>query len=104
MKTETLVAVTVLLAVLLSVGAYQAGVGLAGSQTEKPAAGAPVAAGSDGPALFAANCAGCHGNDLSGGRGPSLFSSNHLASRRVDRSRTPSQAIVADRPTPYASR
>ena len=26
----------------------------------------------DGPALFAANCAGCHGADGSGGRGPSL--------------------------------
>jgi len=33
----------------------------------------------DAPQTYAANCASCHGNDLSGGRGPSLFSANLLA-------------------------
>ena len=33
----------------------------------------------DAPELFAANCASCHGNDLAGGRGPSLFAASLLA-------------------------
>ena len=31
--------------------------------------------------LYANNCAGCHGNDLSGGRGPALFNPALLAAR-----------------------
>ena len=76
MKTETLVGLTVLLAALLSVGAYQAGVGLSGRQSS-PAlvgqpAGRPVAVNADGPALFAGNCAGCHGPQAQGAVGPKL--------------------------------
>ena len=44
--------------------------------------GVPVGATgglNDAPEIFAANCAGCHGNDLSGGRGHSLFAPNFLA-------------------------
>jgi glucose/arabinose dehydrogenase len=33
----------------------------------------------DAPQLFATNCASCHGNDLAGGRGPSLFTPGLLA-------------------------
>jgi glucose/arabinose dehydrogenase len=32
-----------------------------------------------GRAIFAATCAACHGTDLSGGRGPSLFNADRLA-------------------------
>jgi glucose/arabinose dehydrogenase len=38
----------------------------------------------DGPKLFDENCASCHGNDLAGGRGPSLFSANLLAENSDD--------------------
>ena len=77
MKTEILVSVTLLLAALLSVGAYQAGVGISGvgvlgNQTAAPSTGTPVAASAGGPGLFAANCAGCHGTQAQGGVGPKL--------------------------------
>lgn len=73
MKTETLVGVTVFLAVLMSVVAYQAGVGLSGSQDAVPTSGTTAAiASAGGPALFAANCAGCHGAQAQGGVGPRL--------------------------------
>ena len=62
------------------------GSGVLAQQAAAPAPlgplGVPVGATgglNDAPQIFAANCAGCHGNDLSGGRGPSLFSSNLLA-------------------------
>src|ERR1700735_4662798 len=38
----------------------------------------------DAPDLYAKNCAGCHGNDLTGGRGPSLFAAALLAERSDD--------------------
>lgn len=44
--------------------------------------GVPVGATgglNDAPEIFAANCVSCHGNDLAGGRGPSLFASSLLA-------------------------
>src|SRR5689334_25445988 len=44
--------------------------------------GVPVGATgglNDAPQLFAANCSECHGNDLAGGRGPSLFAPALLA-------------------------
>ena len=44
--------------------------------------GVPVGATggmNDAPQLFATNCASCHGNDLGGGRGPSLFAPSLLA-------------------------
>ncbi|HKD49055.1 MAG TPA: PQQ-dependent sugar dehydrogenase [Rhizomicrobium sp.] len=44
--------------------------------------GVPVGATgglNDAPQIFAANCASCHGNDLTGGRGPSLFTPSLLA-------------------------
>ena len=77
MKTEILVGVTLLLAALLSVGAYQAGVGIsgvgvAGNRTAAPSTGTPMAASAGGPGLFAANCAGCHGAQAQGGVGPKL--------------------------------
>lgn len=72
MKTETLVGVTLALAALLSVGAYRAGVGVSGNQNALPPVGTPVAVSTDGPGLFAANCAGCHGAQAQGGVGPKL--------------------------------
>ncbi|MGY2894446.1 c-type cytochrome [Deinococcus sp. UYEF24] len=76
MKTETLVGLTILLAALLSVGAYQAGVGLSGRQIPVPvagqSAGTSVKVSADGPALFGANCAGCHGAQAQGAVGPKL--------------------------------
>ena len=77
MKTETLVGVSVLVAALLSVGAYRAGVGVsgvgvAGNQTAVPSAGTPVSVSAAGLTLFAANCAGCHGAQAQGGVGPKL--------------------------------
>ena len=72
MKTETLVGVTLVLAALLSVGAYKAGVGISGNQNALPPVGTPVAVSADGPVLFAANCAGCHGAQAQGGVGPKL--------------------------------
>src|SRR6185369_2535391 len=35
----------------------------------------------DAPDVYAKTCSGCHGTDLSGGRGPSLFSPALLAER-----------------------
>jgi glucose/arabinose dehydrogenase/cytochrome c5 len=35
----------------------------------------------DAPDIYAKNCAGCHGNDLAGARGPSLFAAALLAER-----------------------
>ena len=59
------------LIVLISVGAYQVGVGVSGIRAPAPGpVAAPVRAG--GPALFAANCAGCHGAQAQGGVGPKL--------------------------------
>lgn len=75
MKTETLVGVSLLLAALLSVGAYRAGVGVSGTQqlqATRQSAGTPVSVSADGPSLFAANCAGCHGTQAQGGVGPKL--------------------------------
>ena len=72
MKTETLVGVTLALAALLSVGAYRAGIGVSGNQNALPPLGTPVAVSAAGPALFAANCAGCHGAQAQGGVGPNL--------------------------------
>ena len=65
--------------------------GSSGSSTETPAStpattpaatdtGAPAAdgAGADGAAVFASNCAGCHGIDGSGGSGPNLQGEDSL--------------------------
>src|SRR5665213_661949 len=38
----------------------------------------------DAPDIFAKNCAGCHGNNLAGGRGPSLFAQGLLAETSDD--------------------
>src|SRR6202789_188816 len=50
----------------------------------------------DAPDLYAKNCAGCHGNDLTGGRGPSLFGTALLAERSDDELR---QSILKGIPT-----
>jgi cytochrome c553 len=39
----------------------------------------PGAVAQEAPQLFSANCAGCHGEGLAGGRGPSLFAQSLLA-------------------------
>jgi glucose/arabinose dehydrogenase len=44
----------------------------------------PGAADLDAPHLFSANCAGCHGEGLGGGRGPSLFVERLLSTRTDD--------------------
>jgi mono/diheme cytochrome c family protein len=63
--------VLLVLATLISVGAYRLGVGVSGVQaTAAGRVAAPVR--SDGLSLFAANCAGCHGPQAQGGAGPRL--------------------------------
>ena len=47
-----------------------------------PAQAAPSPMG-NAPELFSSTCAPCHGTDLSGGRGPSLFA-EHLLSETTD--------------------
>ncbi len=42
----------------------------------------------DAPETYTNNCSSCHGTDLSGGRGPSLFSSAFLAERTDEQLRT----------------
>ena len=59
---------------------------VAGSQPAPAATPAAPAAGQGGPQRFAQQayterCAGCHGTDLSGGRGPSLFDPKLLSAR-----------------------
>lgn len=58
-------------------------------------AGAGVSGGQAGPAapnpgeqIFSTTCAGCHGTDLAGGRGPSLFNNALLTTLGDDRIRT----------------
>lgn len=55
------------------------------AQQAPPASNQPgpttAAAIADSAHIFAENCAGCHGSDLSGGRGPSLFSDKLLQAR-----------------------
>jgi cytochrome c553 len=59
------------LVVLISVGAYRVGVEVSGIGA--PAVGTvAVLVNAEGPALFAANCAGCHGAQAQGGAGPKL--------------------------------
>jgi mono/diheme cytochrome c family protein len=73
MRSEAVVITTLLaLVAALCFWAYLTGTGLSGIQT--PATGTAVlaASGPDGPALFAANCAGCHGVQAKGGVGPKL--------------------------------
>lgn len=61
-----------LLGIVLGVGGYHLGRGLAGgtggAQMGASTAPAPV----DGQSLYANNCAGCHGAQAQGGVGPSL--------------------------------
>lgn len=61
-----------------------AGGGVLAQQVAAPLGplGVPIGATgglNDAPELFAANCVSCHGNDLAGGRGPSLFAVSLLA-------------------------
>ncbi|MDB5735460.1 MAG: hypothetical protein JWP16_1333 [Alphaproteobacteria bacterium] len=61
---------------------------LGGAVLAQPS-GAPAAPGSEalrrdgGERLFTINCGGCHGYDMAGGAGPSLFA-DALLSRRTD--------------------
>jgi mono/diheme cytochrome c family protein len=57
---------------LISVGAYQAGVGLSGIQQTLPGPGTLLTASAAGPTLYGANCAGCHGAQAQGAVGPTL--------------------------------
>lgn len=60
------------LGVALGFGAYQAGTRLAGTGSGAVVAATPASATPDGQALFAGNCAGCHGAQAEGGVGPAL--------------------------------
>src|SRR5215472_1467855 len=71
---------------LAMVGLLSAGSAVLAQQAAAPVPlgplGVPLGATgglNDAPQIFAANCAECHGNDLSGGRGPSLFAPALLA-------------------------
>jgi glucose/arabinose dehydrogenase len=62
----------------------QAGAQAPGAPASAPRGGGPVPGGARGganpaAALYAEHCASCHGTDLSGGRAPSLFSEQWLA-------------------------
>src|ERR1700690_1375952 len=66
--------------------AFMASVGIGtaiaqAQQTASPAAPAPPGPSAMGnaPDLFASTCAACHGKDLAGGRGPSLFADRLLS-------------------------
>lgn len=72
MKAAPVITVLLGLVGLISVGAYQAGVGLSGVQQTLPGPGTPLAASAGGPVLFGSNCAGCHGAQAQGGAGPKL--------------------------------
>lgn len=56
----------------LGVGAYRAGGRLAGTGGGAVVRTAPASAAPDGVALYAASCAGCHGQQAQGGVGPAL--------------------------------
>jgi cytochrome c55X len=58
---------------------------LGGGAVAQPPAAAPAPAllPGSGEDLFSKNCGGCHGYDLDGGSGPSLFSDT-LLSKRTD--------------------
>ncbi|MFC3832710.1 MULTISPECIES: c-type cytochrome [Deinococcus] len=58
--------------VVLGVGAYRAGGRLAGTGSVATVSAAPAGITPDGVALYAANCAGCHGPHAQGGVGPGL--------------------------------
>jgi cytochrome c55X len=51
------------------------------AQTPAPAPALPPGSGED---LFSRNCGGCHGYDVAGGSGPSLFSDTLLSKRTDD--------------------
>jgi mono/diheme cytochrome c family protein len=56
----------------LCVWAYLTGTGLSGIRPQSAVVAVLAVSGPDGPALFAANCAGCHGAQAQGGVGPKL--------------------------------
>lgn len=56
----------------LCVWAYFAGTGLSGIHAPGSEVAVKAASGPEGAALFAANCAGCHGAQAQGGVGPKL--------------------------------
>ncbi len=56
---------------------------LGGAALAQPPAAAPAPALLPGEDLLSRNCGGCHGYDLDGGSGPSLFADT-LLSKRTD--------------------
>lgn len=75
-ETATFVGFAVV-GLLLGIGAYQIGGKMAGSQGGAVITPAGNAANTpNGEALFAANCAGCHGAQAKGGVGPALAAVN----------------------------
>src|SRR5688572_15726737 len=77
---------TAVSAVTLVIGLVAVAVALPRAQAGAPAK--PAAGGRDAnptAALFIEQCSGCHGTDLAGGRAPSLFNEQWLASTTDER-------------------
>jgi cytochrome c oxidase cbb3-type subunit 3 len=74
------------------------------AQAQTPAVEAPAAAAppGDGKALFAANCAGCHGADASGGFGSDLTAAGYQYGKSADEIRTSINAGRGDNMPAFA--
>ena len=87
-RRKTVVATATVLSLTLALASTQPTAGRSRQAPATGAAGAPRAGGPGGggpgaanpaAALYAEHCAGCHGTDLAGGRAPSLFNEQWLA-------------------------
>ena len=67
------------------VGGMTLGIGLVALAIALPRAQAGAPAANPTAALFTEQCSGCHGTDLAGGRAPSLFNEQWLASTSDER-------------------
>jgi glucose/arabinose dehydrogenase len=104
LRHVTLAVATVVLSITLALAGSRVD---ADGGTQVPAAGPPGAPGQAAPpqggrggnpaaALFTEHCAGCHGTDLAGGRAPSLFNEQWLATMPDTRLTTSIRTGVAN--------
>jgi mono/diheme cytochrome c family protein len=87
-RRKTVAAMTAVLSLTLALASTLPSAAPGGQAPAIGSAGAPRAGGPGGggpgaanpaAALYAEHCAGCHGTDLAGGRAPSLFNEQWLA-------------------------